>query len=115
AALLVLLQYQTIAAVSRLEYGVMILWAVALGLSIVIAVAGVDLSRQPPLELAYPLKLLLRAVASFVASGAFAMLFNCSARTVLAVGLLALGANDLRLVLIGVGMMLPPPPFFSPP
>jgi len=113
AALFDLLQYQTIAAASRLAYGVMILLAVALGLSIVIAVAGVDLSRHPPLELAYPLKLALRAVASFVAGGAFAMLFNSSARTVLAVSLLALGANGLRLTLIDMGMMLAPAAFFA--
>jgi hypothetical protein len=71
AALFDLLQYQTVAAVSRLAYGVMILLAVAFGLSIVIAVAGVDLSPQPLPEIAYPLKLLLRAVASFAAGCAF--------------------------------------------
>ena len=113
AALFDLLHYQTVAAVSRLAYGVMILLAVAFGLSIVIAVAGIDLSRQPPFELTYPLKLLLRAVASFVAGGAFAMLFNNSPRTVLAVGLLALGANSLRLVLNDMGMMLGPAAFFA--
>src|SRR5215468_6552279 len=113
AALFDLLQFQTVAAVSRLAYGVMMLLAVALGLSIVVEFADVDLSRQPPLELAYPLKLLLRAVASFVASCAFAMLFNSSARTVLAVGLLAIVANDLRLVLNDMGMMLAPAAFFS--
>src|SRR5712671_2496602 len=113
AALFDLLQYQTVAAVSRLAYGVMILLAVAFGLSIVIAVAGIDLSRQPPLELIYPLKLLLRAVASLVAGCAFAMLFNNSPRTVLAVGVLALGANSLRLVLNDMGMMLAPAAFFA--
>ncbi len=113
AALFDLLQYQTVAAVSRLAYGVMILLAVAFGLSIVIAVAGIDLSRQPPLELAYPLKLLLRAVTSFVAGCAFAILFNSSPRTVLAVGFLALGANGLRLILNDMGMMLAPATFFS--
>src|SRR5882762_10822689 len=71
AALFDLLQYQTVAAVSRLVYGVMILLAVAFGLSIVIAVAGIDLARQPPLELAYSAKLSLRAAASFVACCAF--------------------------------------------
>jgi uncharacterized membrane protein YjjB (DUF3815 family) len=39
------------------------------------------------------LKLLLRAVASFVAASAFAMLFNGSVRAVLAAGILGLGAN----------------------
>ena len=113
AALFDLLLFQTIAAVSRLAYGVMILLAVALGLSLVIAIVGIELSRQPPLELAYPLKLALRAVASFVAASAFAMLFNSSPRTVLAVGLLALGANGLRLALNDMGMMLAPAAFFA--
>ncbi len=113
AALFDLLQYQTVAAVSRLAYGVMILLAVAFGLSIVIAVAGIDLSRQPPFELIYPLKLVLRAIASLVAGCAFAMLFNNSPPTVLGVGLLALGANSLRLVLNDMGMMLAPAAFFA--
>ena len=113
AALYDLLHDQTVAAVSRLAYGMMILLAVTFGLSIVIAVAGIDLSRQPPFELTYPLKLLLRAVASFVAGCAFAMLFNNSPRTVLAVGILALGANGLRLVLSDMGMMPGPAAFFA--
>lgn len=113
AGLFDLLQHQTVAAVTRLAYGVMILLAVALGLSIVIALGGVDITRQPPLEPAYPLKLLLRAIASFVAACAFAMLFNTSARGVLAAGLVALVANDLRLVLIDMGMMLAPAAFFA--
>jgi uncharacterized membrane protein YjjP (DUF1212 family) len=113
AGLFDLLQYQTIAAVSRLAYGVMILLVVAFGLSIVVELAGIDLSRQPPLELVYPLKLLLRAVASFVAGGAFAMLFNSPPRTILAAGALALGANSLRLVLNDMGMMLAPASFFA--
>lgn len=111
AALFDLLQFQTVAAVSRLAYGVMILLVVALGLSLVIAIGGIDLSRQPPLELAYPLKLALRAIASFVAACAFAMLFNSSSYTVWAAGLLALGANSLRLVLNDMGMMLAPAAF----
>jgi uncharacterized membrane protein YjjB (DUF3815 family) len=113
AALLDLLQYQTVAAVSRFAFGVMLLLAVAFGLSLVIAVAGVDVSRQPPAELAYPLKLLLRAVASFVACCAFAMVFNSAPRIVLAAGLVALIANDLRLLLIDAGMMLAPAAFFA--
>lgn len=112
-ALFDLLQFQTVAAMSRLAYGVMILLAITLGLSLVIAIADIDLSRQPPVELAYPLKLLLRATASFVAACAFAMLFNGAPRTVLAVGLLALGANSLRLILNDMGMMLAPAAFFA--
>ncbi len=113
AGLFDLLQYQTVAAVSRLAYGVMVLLAVALGLSIVIAVAEVDVTRQPSFALAYPLELLLRAAASFVAGCAFAMLFNGSPRTVLAAGLLAAGANGLRLALIDWGMMSAPAAFLA--
>jgi len=113
AGLFDLLQHQTVAAVSRLAYGVMLLLSVALGLSVVIAIAGVDLSRLPPLELAYPLKLALRAVASFVAAAAFAMVFNSPVRTVVAAGLLALVVNSMRLVLIDAGMMLAPAAFLA--
>ena len=113
AALFDLLQYQTVAAVSRFAYGAMMLLAAAFGLSVVVAVGGVDVSRQPPVELAYALTLLFRAVASFVSGCAFAMLFNNSPRTVLAAGLLALGANDLRLILIDMGVMLVPAAYFA--
>jgi uncharacterized membrane protein YjjP (DUF1212 family) len=113
AALFDLLQYQTVAALSRLAYGVMMLLAVAFGLSIVVAVGGIEVSRQPSIEIAYDLKLLLCSVASFVAGAAFAMVFNSSPRTALAAGLLALGANDLRLILIDIGMMPAPAAFFA--
>jgi uncharacterized membrane protein YjjP (DUF1212 family) len=113
AALFDLLRYQTVVAVSRFAYGVMILLAVALGLSIIIAVGTIDITRQPPLELAYPLKQLLRAIASFVAACAFAMLFNTPAGAVLMAGLLALVANNLRLLLNDMGMMLAPAAFFA--
>src|SRR5262249_8474989 len=113
AGLFDLLQLQTVTAVSRLAYGVMLLLSVALGLSLVIAIAGVDLSRQPPLELAYPLKLVLRAVASFLAASAFAMVFNSPVRAVLAAGLLALVANSLHLVVIDAGVLLAPGAFLA--
>ena len=113
SALFDLLQLQTLAAVSRFAYGAMILAAVALGLSLVIALAGVDLSRPQALALAYPLALALRAVASFVASAAFALLFNCPMPIVLACGLVALVANDLRLLLIDAGMMPAPAAYLA--
>jgi uncharacterized membrane protein YjjP (DUF1212 family) len=113
AGLFDLLQSQTVSAVSRLAYGVMTLLAVAFGLSVVIAVAGVVLSSQPPLELAYPVKLLLRAIASFAAACAFAMLYNSPIRIVFAVGLVGLAANELRLALHDAGMMLAPAAFFG--
>ena len=111
AGLFDLLQYQTVAAVSRFAYGAMLLLSVALGLSFVIAIAGIDISRQPSLEVAYFLKFVLRAVFSFVAAGAFAMLFNTPAPIALAAGLLALVANSLRLVLNDIGMMPAPAAF----
>ena len=113
AALFDLLQHQTVAAVSRFAYGLMILLAVALGLSIVIEVGNVDIARQPPLDLTYPLMLLLRAIASFVAACAFAMVFNTPLRAVLMAGLLALVANGLRLALNDMGIMLAPAAFFA--
>ncbi len=108
-----LLQNQILAGLSRLAHGVMMLLVVAFGVSIVIALGGVDLLPQPALQLPYALKLLLRAVASFAAGCAFAMLFNNSARVMLAVGLLAAAANELRLVLHDSGMMLAPAGFFG--
>jgi uncharacterized membrane protein YjjB (DUF3815 family) len=91
----------------------MMLLVVAFGLSIVIAAAGVDLSPQQSLELAYQLKMLLRGLASFAAGCAFAMLFNNSTRIVFAAGILALAANELRLVLHDNGMMLAPAAFLG--
>jgi uncharacterized membrane protein YjjP (DUF1212 family) len=113
AALFDLMHYQTVAALSRLAYGMMILMAVAFGLSVVVEVVGVDLSRQPAIEVAYPLKLLLRAAASFIAGCAFAISFNSAAPAVLAAGFVALGANDLRLVLTDAGVRLAPAAFFG--
>ncbi len=91
----------------------MILLSVAFGLSLVVAVGGVDATRQPPIELAYALKVLLRGVASFISACAFAILFNSSPRVALGVGLLAVGANGLRLILIDVGMMPAPAAFLA--
>jgi uncharacterized membrane protein YjjB (DUF3815 family) len=111
AGLFDLLQYQTIAAVGRFSYGAMILLSVALGLTFVVEVAGIDISRQSPLELAYSLKLLLRAASSFVAGCSFAMVFNTPMRMALAAGFLALVANSLRLTLVDAGVMLAPAAF----
>jgi uncharacterized membrane protein YjjP (DUF1212 family) len=113
SALFDLMQSQTLAAVSRFAFGVMILAAVALGLSIVIALADVELSRPPPPSLAYPLTLALRAVASIVAGGAFALLFNCTAPIALACGAVALVANGMRLALIDAGMMPAPAAYLA--
>jgi uncharacterized membrane protein YjjP (DUF1212 family) len=113
AAQLDLVQYQTTAALTRLTYGVMLFLAATFGFSIVIGITGTSISHQPGIELAYPLKILLRAVASFVGGCAFAMVFNCPIRSVLSVGILAALANELRLGLHDAGMMMAPATFFG--
>ena len=114
ASLLDLLQHQTVAGVARLFYGMLILLAAAFGLSLVAAVAGLTSvpAASPPhgIEL---VPVLWRAVASFAGGCGFAILYNSSARTVLAVGLLSLLGNDLRLALQDLGMALPPATFFG--
>jgi uncharacterized membrane protein YjjP (DUF1212 family) len=114
ASLLDLLQHQTMAGVARLFYGTLILLAAAFGLSLVAAVAG--LTSVPTASAPHGVELvplLWRAVASFVGGCGFAILYNSSARTVLAVGILSLLGNDLRLVLLDLGMALPPATFFG--
>ena len=112
-ALLDLLQFETVVAMSRFTYGVMIALMAAFGLSIVAGIIGFEVTPLQPLELSEALKLLLRGIASFVGGCGFAMVFNTSKRTVLAVGLLALGANELRLALHDAGLMLAPATFLS--
>jgi uncharacterized membrane protein YjjP (DUF1212 family) len=114
AALLDLLQHQTVAGVARLFYGTLILLAAAFGLSLVAAVAG--LASVPTASAPHGVELvplLWRAAASFVGGCSFALLYNSSARTVLAVGILSLLGNDLRLVLLDLGMALSPATFFG--
>ena len=113
AALLDLVQYQTTAALTRLIYGVMLFLAATFGLSIVVGIAGTSIAHQSGIELAYPLELLLRAVASFVGGCAFAMLFNCPVRSVVSVGVVATIANELRLILHDAVMMLAPATFLG--
>jgi len=114
ASLLDLLQHQTVAGVARLFYGTLILLAASFGLSLVAAAAG--LASAPAASAPHGVELvsvLWRAGASFVGGCGFAILYNSSARTVLAVGILALLGNDLRLVLHDLGMTLPSATFFG--
>jgi uncharacterized membrane protein YjjP (DUF1212 family) len=100
AALLDLLQHQTIAGVVRLVYGMVLLLAAAFGLGVVAALAGFPVGAAPPPppdNLA--VTLLYRALASVLGGCGFAILYNSSLRTVLAVGALALVGNELRLAL----------------
>ena len=113
AALLDLLQHQTVAGIARLFYGMMVLLAAALGLSFVAAAAGLTATSAASPQGLEPLVLLLRAIASLVGGCGFAILYNSSARTVLAVGILSLAGNELRLALHDLGMALPPATFFG--
>jgi uncharacterized membrane protein YjjP (DUF1212 family) len=113
AALLDLLQHQTIAGMTRLAYGIMLLLAAAFGLCIVAAAAGLTAATPPPPQAGELVTLLLRAVASFAGGCGFAILYNSSPRTVLAVGVLALIGNELRLALHDAGMALAPATFLG--
>ena len=106
AALLDLLQHQAAAALTRLAYAAMLLLAAAFGLFVVSALAGLDVTGPPSLELVAPVLLASRALASFFGACAFAILYNSSPRTVFAVGLLALAGNVLRLVLHDAGLIM---------
>jgi uncharacterized membrane protein YjjP (DUF1212 family) len=107
AALLDLLQHQTTAGVVRLAYGMTLLLAAAFGLAMVILVASVAIPVPEPRSADLALTLVLRGVASFVGGCGFAVLYNSTNRTVLAVGILALLGNELRLGLQDAGTIQP--------
>lgn len=114
AALLDVVQHQPVAALSRLFYATMILLAAAISLSAVAAIAGLAATVTPPTPPSIdPLTLALRALASLLAGFGFAALYNSSTRTVLAVGVLSLLGNELRLGLHDLGMPLPPATFLG--
>jgi len=113
AALLDLLQHQTIAGIARLAYGAMLLLAAAFGLSIVAAVTGLAVTSLPPPPEGMATVLALRGLASFVGGCGFSILYNSSRRTVLVVGMLAIVGNELRLGLHDLGLALPPATFIG--
>lgn len=114
AALLDAVQHQPVAALSRLFYATMILLAAAIGLSAVAAIAGLAATVAPAMPPGVePLTLALRALASLLAGFGFAALYNSSTRVVLAVGVLSLLGNELRLALHDLGMPLPPATFLG--
>jgi uncharacterized membrane protein YjjP (DUF1212 family) len=114
ASLLDLVQHQTLAAVARFAYAFMLLLAAAVGLSAVAALAG--LSVQPLTAPPHGFEAIawaLRALASFAGGCGFAMLYNSPTRTIVAVGVLSLLGNELRLALHDFGMALPPATFLG--
>lgn len=106
AALLDLLQHQTVAGIARLAYGGLVLVAAAFGLSLVAAAAGLTAQPPPPVPVGEAATLLLRAVASVVGGCGFAVLYNSPRHTVPTVGGLALVGVELRLGLHDAGIGL---------
>ncbi len=114
AALLDLVQHQTVAGIARLFYATMILLAAAFGLSAVVAFVGLTDVSAPAQSLAMtPMTMLWRAAASFAGGCGFALLYNSPVRTVLVVGLLSLAGNELRLALHDLGLSLPAATFMG--
>ena len=114
AALLDLVQHQTMAGIGRLFYGVLLTLAAAFGLSIVAALA--HLAPAPPGQSGQgiePIVLLWRAIACFAGGCGYGILFNCPPRIVLVVGILSLLGNEVRLALHDLGMDLPPATFLA--
>ncbi|MFO0815755.1 MAG: threonine/serine exporter family protein [Gemmatales bacterium] len=107
AGLLDLLQHETTASLTRLAYASMHMLTAALGLSFVIAFVGFLTEPASQRDFSLPVLILMRAIASFVAGSGFAILFNCSPRNVLHVGLLSIVGNELRLALRDIDWGLP--------
>jgi uncharacterized membrane protein YjjP (DUF1212 family) len=114
AALLDLVQHHTVVGMARLSYAVMVLLSAGIGLSAVAALAHLTVQPASPLTHTIDALMLgLRALASLLGGCGFAVLYNSSTRTVLAVGVMSLLGNDLRLALHDAGMALPPATFFG--
>ena len=107
AALLDLLQHQATAGVVRLAYGMTLLLAAAFGLAMVVLVANIAVPVADPRSSDHALTLFLRGVASLAGGCGFAVLYNSTNRTALAVGVLALLGNELRLALQDAGTIQP--------
>ena len=114
AALLDLVQHQTTAGIVRLVYGVLLTLAAAFGLSIVAALAGLTPAPPGPAGLGVePMTLLWRAVACFAGGLGYGILFNNPTRTILAVAVLSMVGNEIRLALHDLGFGLPQATFFG--
>jgi uncharacterized membrane protein YjjP (DUF1212 family) len=107
AALLDLLQHQATAGVVRLAYGTTLLLAAAFGLAMVVLVTSVAVPVPSPQPSDLALTIALRGVASLLGGCGFAILYNSANRTALAVGVLALLGNELRLSLQDAGAVQP--------
>jgi uncharacterized membrane protein YjjP (DUF1212 family) len=106
-ALLDQLQHETAAALSRLAHAMMFVLTAAVGLSVVIALAGSSIETSPQHMMAKPLTIFWWAVASFCGGSGLAILYKGTWRNVLCVGTIALIGNELRLLLSQSGVPLP--------
>jgi uncharacterized membrane protein YjjP (DUF1212 family) len=107
AAVTDLAQGDLTVGVTRFAYGSMLTLAGGFGVSIVSGSFGLSATPISPWPFSEPAWLLLRAVATAIGAGGFAILYNSPWRTVLTVGVLALLGNDLRLGLHDAGVGLP--------
>ncbi|WP_289297536.1 threonine/serine exporter family protein [uncultured Reyranella sp.] len=114
AALLDLTQHQTKAGVTRLFYGVLLTLSAACGMSVVAMLAGLaPAPAAPPPGAIEPLTVLGRALACLAGGYGYGILFNNPHRTVLAVALLSMVGNEVRLGLHDLGLALPQATFFG--
>jgi uncharacterized membrane protein YjjP (DUF1212 family) len=114
AALLDLVQHQTMAGIARLFYAVLLTLAAAVGLSIVAALAGLTPTPPGPAGLGIePMALLWRAAACFAGGCGYGILFNNPLRTIVVVAVLTMVGNELRLALHDLGFGLPSATFFG--
>lgn len=114
AALLDLTQHQTAAGITRLFYGVLLTLSAACGMSVVAMLAGLaPAPAAPPPGAIEPVAMLGRALACFAGGYGYGILFNNPRRTVLAVALLSMVGNEVRLGLHDLGLALPQATFFG--
>jgi uncharacterized membrane protein YjjP (DUF1212 family) len=101
------LQAETQVAFARLAHVLMLLLMAALGMSIVITLAHVEIGTAAPATMELPWLIAARILASFAGAFGFAILFNGSYRNAVCVGGLAILGNGIRLALRDVGLSLP--------
>ncbi len=114
AGLLDVTQHQTTAGITRLFYGVLLTLSAACGMSVVAMLAGLaPAPAAPPPGAIDPVAMLGRALACFAGGYGYGILFNNPHRTVLAVALLSMVGNEVRLGLHDLGLALPQATFFG--
>lgn len=94
------------AGVARLTYAVTVLMSAALAVWAVSSAVGLSPDVESPLNLAYPVMLSLRAIASFCGVLGFALMFNSPVRMALAAAGVGMVANTVRIELVDRGMMI---------